>query len=179
MISYQNRSLQFGANAGGGMFALSDFKTGVEKVHEASRTAEALDNCMYQICKLYEHVDKKSKRYEEYVEDQKKLIYALTIFNTALEGFKINPDSNEDSLKKVIKEMRQSLRKLENPDANDAGFWYDRSYFHIKLGNVDQGLEDFKKTINCGREQFKRSTKMDDYYFEKIKNNPKFQKIVE
>ncbi len=122
MISYQNRSLQFGANAGGGMFALSDFKTGVEKVHEASRTAEALDNCMYQICKLYEHVDKKSKRYEKYVEDQKKLIYALTIFNTALEGFKINPDSNEDSLKKVIKEMRQSLRKLENPDANDAGF---------------------------------------------------------
>jgi hypothetical protein len=138
MINYDKRNLEIKAGGGsnGTTLPLIEFKTGVEKVRDASDLAQVLDNYQYQMCRVCESLGKEDIEWKKYNKIRVGALHILTSLEATLIAFKNDPKNQNDKLTKAVNDMQDYLLLIARdvlPNIKDI-----ESKDHISMGDIPE-----------------------------------------
>jgi hypothetical protein len=118
LVKYQNRNLEFSSKAGVGLAGttveLSNFKTGIQQLEQASELAKVTDEFYYRMCELYKNVKENTPEYAKYLSIQTGALKLLTGLEASLITFKKDPEHQVDNLNIMVINMQKFFTKIES-----------------------------------------------------------------
>lgn len=109
LIHYDTRSIDMGAlsvDVAGAKFSLASFKTSIQKVREASETADSIDDYQYDLCTISSEYDKGDP---ERVQCNKWRIGALSLFTSLRMTLASLQADESDEMKKQLESVVQDM----------------------------------------------------------------------